>query len=219
MTGRSVLYGLFTVACAALFTACTTGVDPSPHPGVLRVTLKSNDLDTNIVILSDTTRFSRYDSFFARVFGGRIYHGDNYSPLYTNTGIDRIESDTVNLLAREWLTGVPINIRDSVAITATNSRYRKFIIFEWVVPPGNYDLLQFSLLADEIATYVPKLYINPLQLPPDVGPQVIFPAAFSVQDDKTTEINIEISPFKSLHRFQDSFLFDRQMKIVSIRTF
>jgi hypothetical protein len=217
--GRSVLYGICSAACAFLFAACTTGVEPSPHPGVLRVTLKSDDLDTNIVILSDTTRFSRYDAFQAWMYSGRIYRGDNYSDLFVNTSIARISSDTVNLLAREWLTGVPINIRDSVVITAANSRYRKFVIFEWVVPPGTYDLLQFSLMASEIDTYIPKLYINPLLLPPGVGPQVYFPVSFTVQDDRVTQIDLTIAPFKSLHRYQDSFLFDRQMKVAGITTY
>ena len=219
MSGRCQISTLFIVVLGFVFAACTTGVDPSPHPGILRVTLKSDDLDTNIVILSDTTRFSRYDAFQAWVYGGRIYRGDNYSDLFVNTTIARIASDTVNLLAREWLTGVPINIRDSVAITASNSRYRKYTIFEWVVPPGSYNMLQFSLMASEIDTYIPKLYINPLLLPPDVGPQVYFPVSFTVQDDRVTQIDITISPFKSLHRYQDSFLFDRQMKVAGIDTY
>jgi hypothetical protein len=74
-------------------------------------------------------------------------------------------------------------------------------------------------MASEIDTYIPKLYINPLQLPPGVGPQVYFPISFTVQDDKVTEIDLTISPFKSLHRYQDAFLFDRLMKVAGIQTY
>jgi hypothetical protein len=204
---------------ALAVAACTTGVEPSPHAGFIRVVLKSNEQDTMIVILSDTTRFSRYDAFFARVFDGRIYRGENYAPIYVNTSIQRVQSDTVNILAREWLSGIPITIRDSVAITPANSRYRKFTIFEWAVPPGTYDMLQFGLLAEEVATYIPKLYVNPVQLPPGVSSTLYFPVSFSIQEDKVTQIEVEISPFKSLHRYQDSFLFDRQVRVAGIQTF
>ncbi len=210
--------GVCLVAVMLASQGCTTGVEPSPRPGIVRVTLKSSESDVSLVILGDTTRFSRYDQFYARLYGGRVIRGDNYAPIYANTSIERIESDTVNLLAREWLDGTPINIRDSVAITPQNSRYRKFTIFEWYLSPGTYDKLQFTLMADEVLTYIPKLYVNPIQLPPGIPPQLFFPTPFSIEEDRVTQIDIEILPFQSLHRYQDSFLFDRKMQVVRVQT-
>ncbi len=213
---RAVLVACF-LAVAALH-GCTTAVDPSPHAGIVRVTLTSDATDNYLVILSDTTQFSRYDSFVAATLNGRIYRGINYAPIYRTPGIERIDADTVNLLAREWLNGVPINIRDSVDITPANSRYRTYVIFELYVPPGSYDSLAFTLIAGEVATYIPKYYVNPIQLPPGAAPQMSFPLSFTVQEDKTTEIEIEISPFKSLKRYQDLFLFNRTMRVAGVRT-
>jgi len=68
-------------------------------------------------------------------------------------------------------------------------------------------------------TFNPRLYNNPVQLPPGTTPQLPFTGTFSVQDDKVTQIDIEILPFKSLTRYQDTFLFDRQVRIVKIQTF
>ncbi len=219
MSRSATVIGACIVAGIVAMYGCTTGVEPSPHPGIIRVTLKSSESDTSLIILADTTRFSRYDQFYATLYGGRVIRGDNYAPIYATTSINRVQSDTVNLLAREWLDGTPINIRDSVVITPQNSRYRKFTIFEWYLSPGNYDQLEFTLTADEVLTYLPKLYVNPIQLPQGTQPQLFFNTPFSIQEDKVTQIDIEIEPFKSLSRYQDSFLFDRKMQVVSVRTF
>ena len=211
-------FGVFLLLIAIGDPGCTTGVEPSPHPGIVRVTLTSDQSDTSIVILGDTTRFSRYDQYFALVYGGRVYRGANYADLYEGTGINHVSSDTVNLLGREWLDGVPINIRDTTVITPQNSRYRTYVIFEWLLPPGSYDNLEFSLVAGEVQTYLPTPYFNPISLPQGVQPQMYFPVSFSIQEDKVTQIDLQIAPFRSLHRYQDSFLFDRQMNVIGVRT-
>jgi len=59
--------------------------------------------------------------------------------------------------------------------------------------------------------------VNPIQLPPGTAPQLFFPAPFSIQEDRTTEIALEIEPFRSLSRYQDSFLFDRKIQVVAVR--
>ena len=102
MSRSSVFLTVLSLALAAL-NGCTTSVDPSPHAGIVRVTLKSDETDSYLVILSDTTRFSRYDSFVAATLNGRVYRGANYAPIYRTPGIERVDADTVNLLAREWL--------------------------------------------------------------------------------------------------------------------
>jgi hypothetical protein len=209
-------WGAIVAGMALVASSCTTGVEPSPAPGILRVTIQSDESDSSIVILSDTTRYSRYDQFLARVYDGRLYRGDNYSPLYLTTSPQRIQSDTINLLGREWLDGRPITIRDSVTITPSNSRYRRYTIFEWFVPPGTYDQLEFSLIAGEVVTYIPKLYNNPIQLPPGTNPGLFFSSSITLQEGKTTQVDVVIAPFKSLSRYQDSFYFNRQVRIARI---
>ena len=212
-----VYFLVMAILIVAFLISCTTGVEPSPASGVVRVTLKANDLDTAIIILGDTSRFSRWDAFNLFISQGRVYRGDNYSPLYVNTSLDRISSDTVNVIAREWLDGTPITSIDTALITPRNSRYRKYVLFEWVVPPGSYDKLQFALMANEMSTFIPKIYQNPVFLPPDTSPVLDFPISFTVNENGITQIDVEISPFKSVHRYRDSYVFDRKVEVVGIK--
>ena len=200
-----------------LLIACETGVERSPNPGVLRVTLKANELDTTIVIRSDTTRFSRWDSFTLYLSQGRIYRGQNYSALYRTASPERIPGDTVNIIAREWLDGTPITWTDTTTITTANSRYIKYVVFESYVPPGDYDRFQMSLLGTEVDLFIPKIYQNPVQLPDSASGTMNFDVHATVNEGRTTQINLEINPFKSLRRYQDLFLFSRQVTVVSVR--
>ena len=218
MSSRGPVLWAALIAVLAAGGGCTTSVEPSPRAGTVRVLLKSGGADTTLVILSDTVHFSRYDAFDAVATNGKLYHGDNYAPLYVDPTLDRPEGSTINLLGREWLNGTPITIRDSLPITPSNSRYRQYTVFETYVPPGTYDRLEFTLVAGEIATYIPKFYVNPVQLPPDAAPQLAFPVSLTVQEDKVTEVVVTIAPFRSLRRYQDLFLFDRVMRIASIQT-
>ncbi len=205
------VFGLFV-----FLIGCQTGVEPSPTPGILRVTLKSNELDTAIIIQNDTSRFSRWDKFDLFVYGGKIYRGTNYSYLYRDRGIDRISADTVNILKREWLNGNPIKSTDYDEINTKNSRYVKYVIFESYVPPGDYDSLSFVLTANQILIFFPKVYTNPVQLPPGTTPQMQIPVHITVSEGRVTEVNMEILPFSSLYRYRDSYFFGRRISIVSI---
>lgn len=216
MLKARICLSVLIVTYLIILAGCTTGVEPSPNPGILRVVLTSKQADTALVISSDTTKFSRWDEFWATIYGGRLYRGANYSDLYAAPTTERIQSVQRNLLAREWLDGTPITLQDTATITPRNSRYRKGIVFEFYVPPGNYDRLDFALTASEVSTYIPKIYVNPIILPPGVAPVMSFPGNYTVQEDRTTEVIVEIAPFESLHRFQDAFLFDRKVLIVSV---
>jgi hypothetical protein len=218
MLKARVCLSAVAVTALIIIAGCTTGVEPSPHPGVLRVVLTSKQTDTSLVISSDTTHPSRWDEFWATVYGGRLYQGANYVDLYATLSTDRIPSAQQNLLAREWLDGTPITIRDTATITGTNSRYRKGTVFEFYAPPGTFDRLDFALTATEVATYIPKIYINPIVLPPGVPAVMSFPGSFTMQEDRTTEVVMEIAPFESLQRYQDSFLFNRKIVVVSVTT-
>ena len=162
---------LFAACCALLIPwGCKTTVEPSPEPGILRVMLKGAETDTRIIIQSDTSRFSRWDNFNLVVNQGRAYQGDNYAYVYNNPTSDRKSSDTVNILAREWLNGVPITSQDTDSITTSNSRFRNYVIFESYVPPGTYTKFTFIMTASEMEIFIPKHYLNPVSLPPDLTP-------------------------------------------------
>ncbi len=195
---------------------CTTGVDPSPEPGILRVMLKGVETDTMIVIQSDTSEFSRWDLFDLYLATGRVYQGANYATIYNNPSNDRKGSDTVNILAREWLDGAPITPRDTARITPQNSRWINYVVFESYVPPGEYDRLYFALTATEMEIWIPKHYLNPVQLPPGTQPGMDFNIPFTVVEGGVTEIRLEIYPYQSLSRYRDAFYFDRQIVVSNV---
>lgn len=216
MLTRSITIATCYLALSWGFSACRTGVEPSPSPGILRVTLKANETDTTIIIQNDTSRFSRWDEFNLIVSRGKILRGANYALLYADPSIARVPGDTVNIIKREWLNGVPIKPTDFTEINTRNSRYIKHVIFESYVPPGEYDSLSFSLMANEILIFVPKVYMNPVQLPPGTNPQMQFPVHITVAEGRVTQVNLEIFPFNSLYRFRDSYLFGRKMVVVGV---
>lgn len=197
---------------------CTTAVEPSPEPGTIRIFLKGADTDTTIIIQNDTSRFSRWDNFNMIVSQGRLYQGENYAYIYNNPSNDRKSSDTVNVIAREWLTGVPITLQDTAQITPANSRFRKFLIFESYIPPGSYSKFSFALTASELEIFIPKHYLNPVGLPPGTKPSMDFETAISVNEGGVTEVTLEIAPYKSLRRYQDQFYFERQVVVSKVES-
>lgn len=205
------------LAAVGMLQGCKTAVDPSPEPGILRVLLKGADADTTIIIQNDTSQFSRWDHFDVYVSQGRLYRGDNYAYIYNNVSSERKSSDTVNILGREWLTGIPITFADSDPITPANSRFRTYVIFESYVPPGTYDKLTLTITANEMEVFIPKHYLNPVSLPPNVTPSLEFQTAISVSESGVTEVLLEISPYKSLRRYQDQFYFERKVVVSHVK--
>ena len=205
------------LAALGVLQGCKTAVDPSPEPGILRVLLKGADLDTTIIIQNDTSQFSRWDKFDLYVSQGRLYQGDNYAYIYNNVSSERKASDTVNILGREWLNGVPITFADSDPITPVNSRFRTHVVFESYVPPGTYSKLSLTLTASEMEIFVPKHYLNPVSLPPNVTPSLEFQTSIPVAESGITEVLLEISPYKSLRRYQDQFYFERKVVVSHVK--
>jgi hypothetical protein len=209
-------FSVAALVILAVLAGCTTGVEPSLNPGTVQITLKANELDTTVIIQNDTSRFSRWDSFNLTVSQGRVYHGENYATIYLEPSTARITGSTVNIIAREWLNGIPITSQDTTTITPRNSRYRKYIVFASYIPPGSYDKLSFSLTATEMDIFIPKNYQNPVQLPEGEAPQIEIPVSFTVNENRTTQIDLEMSPFQSLKRYRDAFLFNRKLSVAKI---
>lgn len=216
MFKRSISIAASCLVLILYVNSCRTGVEPSPSPGIVRVTLRSSETDTTIVIQSDTSRFSRWDEFYLYISQAKVYRGQNYVPLYADRSIARLSGDTVNIIKREWLNGAPIKPTDFTEINTKNSRFINYVVFESYAPPGDYDSLALSLTAYEILVFVPKVYVNPVQLPPGTHPQMQFPTKITVHEGGVTQVNLEILPYSSLTRYRDSYLFARKVRIVNI---
>jgi len=203
-----------------LLGGCNTGVEPSPDPGILRITMKSAEVDTLLVILGDTVKFSRVDHYDVIFSQGRLYQGNNYADLFTDLSIDRINSDTINILQRAWLDGRLITPTDSVFDVETfQSRYVSSKVIEWYVPPGAYDKLQFNFKGIEVFVARPRQFRTPLQLAEGVTPIMSFNHPITVNAGHVTEVNLEILPFESIRRYKDSYIFDRKVSVTSVRNY
>ena len=202
------------------FSGCSTGVESSPDPGIIRVTMKSSEADTLLVILGDTVKFSRVDHFDVIVGQGRLYQGIHYSDLYNGLNINRVSTDSVNLLQRAWLDGQIITPTDPVFdVEVSKSKYVRHIIFEWYVPEGVYDRLQFSLTGTDLFIARPRQFSNPLQLADSTSPIMNFDHKITVNAGHVTEVNLEAFPLQSVRRFKDSYIFDRKIDIANIQNY
>jgi hypothetical protein len=65
--------------------------------------------------------------------------------------------------------------------------------------------------------FIPKHYLNPVGLPPGVTPTMEFPVDVTVNELGVTEVELELSPYKSLRRYQDQFYFERKVVVKKIR--
>jgi hypothetical protein len=178
--------------------SCQTGVESSPDPGTLRVILQSNPADTSIIIINDTLTISKYDNFRTIVFQGKAYSDTNFAILYPTIHSYRQEDDTLNIIYRE------------------NNTYKPYKIFESYLPPGNYTSIAFGLTANLLHI---NLFDIPVELPPDSPKVVTLPVNFQISQSGVTEIDVQLSPFKSVTRYRDSYYFNRQLKITAVKYF
>ena len=179
----------------AFFFNCDTGVEMSPAQGTIRVTFQSDPADTTIEIVEFTFSVSEDDWFGATIFQGKVYNDDQFALLYTSTKSYLLEDVTYNILERE------------------NNEYEKFTIFESYVPPGDYNLLQFGVTAEWLEL---EYFGIPVELPEGADLLVDMYHDFHVSENKVTEINVQISPFKSVVRYRDTFHFTREMEITGV---
>ncbi len=175
---------------------CSTGVEPSPRPGIVRITLQADPADTSIVIVSDTFSVSHGDYFGVKFFQGKVFSDTNYAFLFETKESYNIEEVTVNVLSRH------------------DNEYRRFIVYECYVPPGEYDKIQFGLESSVL-----KLgnFEIPVEVPFGVNKLMDFQQNFTIHENRVTEINFGISPFKSVQRYRDKFHFTREIKIKDVK--
>jgi len=181
-----------------LALSCTTGVEPSPQPGTLRVTLTSDPADTSVIILSDTSQYYPSDRMDIITSQGRAYRGENFAQLYVDQTEQRILSDTNNIIYRE------------------NNQYLTYTIFNSYVPPGTYDRLELNLAGTQLIIHVPRIYEIDVLLPPGESPTMSFPINAEVKEGQVTQIDLQIKPFQSLGRYLDYYVFDRQVEVLRV---
>ena len=179
----------------SLVAGCTTGVEESPDAGILRVVMQSDPNDTTIESAGEVLTVSPSDSFGVTIFQGRAFRDTTFAVLFKSLDSYREQDFVYNVLGQE------------------GGSYREYVIFESLVPPGEYDRLQFGVTADllRIGTFE-----VPVQLPPEVHPSIDIDVDFFIDSDETTEIRLSLKPLSSVTRFRDTFLFQREFEVVGV---
>ena len=191
------IFLLMLFALSLFIFNCDTGVESSPNAGILRITLQSDPTDNSIVVTGDTLVASEEDIFEVTVFQGRAFQDSLFALLFNDVESSRQQDVIYNIIERE------------------NGEYKEFILFESFVPPGRYDKIQFGLTGNIVR--IDNLQI-PVRLPEGEELLIDIFIDFTVEEDKVTEITLQISPFKSLERFRDVYLFTRDIQVVDLTT-
>ncbi len=195
--GRRSFSILVVAVLATGLLSCSTGVEESPQPGIVRVTLQANPADTTILILTDTVRVTDRDSMGVTIFQGKIFSGVKFATLFRSVTSYRAEDITYNVLKRDIGT------------------YKTYVVYESYVPPGDYTKLQVGVTA----TLLKFRDVAPiqLQLRPDDPLLLDFDIGFQVSENRVTEIMLQIDPLRSLIRYRDLYYFERKMRVLGVR--
>lgn len=185
--------------------SCDTGIELSPDSGILRITLQSDPSDTSIVKVTDTLYVSPNDSLSLKIFQGKVYKDTIYAILYKEISSYKQEEITYNIIKRD------------------SAEYIRFVIFESYIPPLDYDRIRFGITSDllEICTLdtadsTYDISTTKVQPPEDANLFVDLYQDFYVSENDTTEINIQIKPFKSISRYKDSYQFIPDVIITNV---
>ncbi len=190
--GNAILLAI-TILLMSL-AGCGSGIEDSPAPGILRITLESNQTDTVIIIVKDTLTVSDGDNFRVSIFQGRVFQGNTYGILYPSLTSTSQQERAYNLIARE------------------NNLYMRFQIFETYLTPGGYSDIEFGIDSeflklqnfDRIDVITPPNYYLKL------------PVNFDIHENRITEVNVRVSPFTYIVRYRDSYNFEPEMDIVGV---
>ncbi len=185
------------LAGVLLLAGCETGVDASPEPGVLRITLEADPVDTEIVVVTEPVAVSPGDRFNVTTFQGKAFRDSTFFVLFRDRETNQQADQTINVLAQ-----------------AENGSYERFVAFESHLPPGNYDRFQFGLTASELAL---GSFAIPVRLAQGAPILHDFHREFEIMANEVTEIRVRIRPLASVVRFRNAFLFDPEMEITDIR--
>ncbi len=177
-------------------TACSTGVEPSPDPGVLRITLGSDPADRSLVIITDPVEVSAEDQFDLTVFQGKAFRDSVFFILFPHPGTNRQQDQIINILAQE------------------GDQYVSHTIFESYLPPGGYTRFEFGLSTSEFQI---SSFTIPVRLSPSTTVLQDFSTPFDIEAGRTTEIVVQIKPLQSVKRFRNQFLFEANLEVTDVR--
>lgn len=192
------LLWLLIIVLLLMSSACDVNIERSPDPGILEVVLQADPTDTSIVILGKTYTVDTSSVFNVHVFEAKAYIDSFYTFLVPDLDQFHDPGNTYNILSRKEGT------------------YEKFTIYRSYVPPETFTHLEFGLTPGvmKIADFQ-----IPVELPPDSSVLVQLNHRFTVKENQTTQILIQLEPFRSVVRYRDSYLFRRKLRIVNIRQY
>lgn len=205
MTKISCKYILLKFIClisSIILFNCSTGIVPSPDPGIIKVTLQADPADTLIVITGDTLTTIAGDSFHVKIYQGKAFINDStFGILYQNTSEYYEVEHHYNLFKR------------------ADGIYKEYTIFQSYLPPDNYSKIRFAITSDFLLLTRGFAFGGigiPMAIPPGETPFVEFPIDFKVQENSITEIKIEIKPLQSVVRYRDIFHFVPNVEVKSV---
>jgi len=231
-----ILKALSLVIIILLLYSCDlnlTGVEDSPTPGTVRVVLRANPSDTYTIERTDTfSVFTPWDTlgFYVNIFQGSVFKDSIYATLYPSI-TSYIQEDSVYNLFSQYTSDAELKEiaekldSGKIDLTTLTADYKEYTIFESYIPPGDYNKLRFGISVPTslkrgrvtLVSLKGKISSIPLTLPANESPLKDFEVDFSVTEGRVTEIHIEISPFQSLSRYKDSYLFSRQMSVKAVK--
>ncbi|MCI0514692.1 hypothetical protein L0128_15870 [candidate division KSB1 bacterium] len=200
MLAKKFFFGILNLILLGGFgcfiNSCDMGVEPSPAPGVLRVTLQADPADSTILIVKDWFTVKYGDFFLVTIFQGKAFNDSNYAVLFVDKSSYQEKQSLFNMIEKKENT------------------FERYVIFESYLPPFEYDRIQFGITA--LVVSLGNLEI-PIQSPPNTTPFVTLPQNFKIMENRVTEINLQLSPFKSVKRYRDSYHFIPQMQIIDVK--
>ena len=194
LIGVEILLFLFFLIVISNFTGCNTGIEASPEPGILRVTLQSDPADTVIIIVNDTITVGEDDEFIISIYQGRALADSTYGILYPEIESYRQEERYYNLIRRE------------------NNQYIQFNMFESHLPPSAYDQVEFGIDSE----YLQLQNFGRIDVITPPSYFIKLPVNFEIRDNRITEVNVQVSPFKYITRYKDSYIFQPEMEVISV---
>ncbi len=192
---RNLLTFLVLVLIAVGLLNCDTGIEDSPEPGILRITLESDQTDTTIVFVTDTFTVSDRDTFLIEIFQGKVFRDTSYATLYARRSLNVEVTLRYNLLSRE------------------NHQYQKLTIFESYIPPYTYNKIRFGM----DSYYLKLLGFDKILVQTPPGYFLDLPANIEIKENHVTEVNVRVAPFKNVIRYRDTYIFAPEMEVVDVK--
>lgn len=176
--------------------ACSTGIEPSPDPGTLRITLESDPTDRSLIIVTDPVEVGTEDQFDLTIFQGKAFRDSVFFVLFNHPATNQQRDQIINILEQE------------------GDGYASHTIFESYLPPGGYTRFEFGISTNEFRV---ASFTIPVRLSPSTTVLQGFSTQFDIEPGRTTEIVVQIKPLQSVKRFRNQFLFEANLDVIDVR--